>query len=108
MFTILLLAAAAQTNPVADHMFAARDAYRTCVTTQTVRLGAGNQETAETVLRAVRSLCAPQWDSLLVAFPGAELGGSAADMHDSVTSAWRRQAEDAAVAALLEARARRP
>jgi hypothetical protein len=105
MIALLIVAAAA--NPVGDRMFAARDTYKACVLSETLTFGSSNQEPADTVLRAVRSRCEPQWANLQLAFPGG-VGGGYETMRVQTLEAWRRQAEDAAIAALLEARPHRP
>jgi hypothetical protein len=97
----MLLAALALVAADPDQVL---QSYRNCVTSQAVRLGGRNTETADTILRAVRSICEPQWRELS-ASAGGGLGVPAVE---SALLRWRTEAEDAAVAALLEARAKRP
>ena len=85
-----------------------RDAYANCVKTQAVRLGAGNTESADTILRAVSSICQPQWIALEMAFPGETGVAIAEEGRARALRNWRSQAEDAAIAALLEARVKQP
>lgn len=84
-----------------------KSAYEDCVKTQTVRLGAGNTETAETILHAVRSVCQPQWVALHQAQPAVGIAWIDADS-ENMLNHIRANAEDAALAALLEARSKRP
>lgn len=82
----------------------ALDDYRKCTIEQAVQLGSSNAETADTIIRAVRSICKPQWVALNNA-AGVGLGVKAID--EAVLN-WRTDAENAAVAALLQARSKRP
>jgi hypothetical protein len=89
--------------------FAARDTYKSCIAEQAVSLGRGNAEPADNVVRAARSNCLPQWTALNLAYPGP-VGGSSGDdqMRAGMLARWHQEAEDAAIAALLAARAKRP
>jgi len=80
------------------HLQAAQAAYQTCETTEAVRLGKGNTESADTILRAVRSNCGPQWNAYLESWPGVP-------GEEGPQQATRQSTEDSAVAALLNARA---
>ena len=99
----LLAAALAASNPMPAH-----DAYQSCIVDQAVRLGSSNAETADTILRAVRSVCEPQWAALQQAMPGGTGVASWEQIRAGTLANWRTEAENAAVAALLEARAKRP
>lgn len=97
MFALLIAAAAASSIPQA------LDDFRRCTIDQAVQLGASNGETADTIVRAVRSVCAPKWLSLKSA-AGVGLG---VPTIDAMVLDWRTDAENAAIAALLQARAKR-
>jgi hypothetical protein len=97
MLAFFVAAAAATSIPQALEDF------RSCTTNQAVQLGASNSETADTIIRAVRSVCAPQWVSLKSA-AGVGLGVATID---GIVLDWRTDAENAAIAALLQARAKR-
>lgn len=97
MFAFLIAVTAANSIPQALEDF------RSCTINQAVQLGASNSETADTIMRAVRSACAPQWVSLKSA-AGVGLGIATID---GMVLDWRTDAENAAVAALLQARAKR-
>lgn len=85
----------------------AKSIYQNCVTAETVRLGQGNSESADTILRAVRFKCEPSWQALQASFPSGT-GVRAAEMaRVRVLEKWRGEAEGAAIAALLEARSTR-
>lgn len=62
MLTIILALAATDLG-------SQRTAYQQCVVTQAVALGAGNQESADTILRAVRFKCDAAWQQLETSFP---------------------------------------
>lgn len=100
---LLLAAALAGSSPIIE----LKSAYEDCVKTQTVRLGVGNTETSETILHAVRSVCQPQWLALHQAQPAVGIPWIDAD-GENMLNHIRANAEDAAVAALLEARSKRP
>lgn len=99
MIAVLLLAAAGFLDT--------KQAYDNCARTEAVRLGSTNSETADTILRAVRSKCAPQWVALETVYPAVGLPDIDAERARSLVL-WRSQAEDAAVAALLESRRKSP
>lgn len=84
--------------------FRLRDAYISCLTEQTVRLGSGNSESADTILRAVAVSCQSSEDALRSVYSEAPL--SRLDIERLMTRD-RTQGEEAGVAALLEARAAR-
>jgi hypothetical protein len=98
MIALLLLAAAQ--SPAAN-VEAAHAAYDRCVQQQTLELGAANQESADTILRAVRVRCNPQFMALVASFPG-----TTARSPEMV--GWQNDSEGRAIAALLEARAKAP
>jgi hypothetical protein len=85
----------------------AKAAYEQCVTAEAVRLGAGNQESADTILRAVRFKCDPAWQQLVSAFPDAGGIPIAVQARSRALTKWRTDAEGAATAALLESRVKR-
>lgn len=98
---------AAQTAPSTQDAIAHFNATRAdldgCFRVTVVDLGRGNQESADTVVRAARAKCAPQVEALGHAYeaiytPMYEIRGRVRD--DQAV------AENAAVAALLEARSR--
>ena len=97
MFAFVVAAAAAGSIPQALEDF------RSCTIDQAVQLGASNAETADTIIRAVRSVCAAKWASLESA-AGVGLGVATID---GMVLDWRTDAENAAIAALLQARAKR-
>jgi hypothetical protein len=83
-------------------MGAARRAYRACIVEQTVALGKGNAEPAETVLRGVAAACRPAEDAMMEAYAATPFS------RREVAIGVRRDrllAEDEGVAALLAARA---
>ena len=88
-------------------ILAVRENYSNCVKAQTVRLGAQNAESADTILRAVSSVCQSQWIAVEMAFPGGTGVAIAEQARANALRLWRSQAENAAIAALLEARATR-
>jgi hypothetical protein len=83
----------------------AKAAYEHCMTAEAVHLGAGNQESADTILRAVRFKCEPAWQQLAATFPDAGGIPIAVQARSRALAKWRVDAEGAATAALLEARA---
>jgi len=76
-----------------------RDTLDACVLSKVVRLGKNNQESAETILKAVRAGCATEMKALEVAYYDLGLNPAKADND-------RRRAEEEATLALLEARAK--
>jgi hypothetical protein len=95
--------AAQSSNSAIERVKAAQQQLETCFKEQIVKLGRNNQETAETLLRAVRSLCEEQDDALGWAYSDV----SAIRTSDMVAlrARDREDAENSAVAALLTARA---
>lgn len=91
---------------VAAGMDTAKATYEQCVTSEAVRLGSGNQESADTILRAVRFKCEPAWRQLQLTFPTAAGIPIAERARSSALAKWRNDAEGAAITALLEARSR--
>jgi hypothetical protein len=81
-----------------------RDAFKTCIVEQTTRLGAGNTESADTVLRGVSAACKPAEDHLRAFYPLMMLSRRQIDV---AIARDRKLAEDQGVAALLTARAAR-
>jgi hypothetical protein len=83
----------------------AKAAYEQCMTAEAVHLGAGNQESADTILRAVRFKCDPAWQQLSRGLSrrrrNSDRGPGSIARPDEVA----HDAEGAATAALLEARA---
>lgn len=75
-----------------------------CYRSNVLRLGAGNSESADTLLRGVRSICEP-FESRLNTLYAPEIVGKAAAA--AAVGRDRAKAEGAAIAALLEARASR-
>lgn len=78
--------------------------YRQCLTDQTLALGTSNSESADTVLRGVSWVCLPKETELREAyakspFPAAQVQG--------LMERDRRLGENAGVASLLAARAKR-
>jgi hypothetical protein len=84
-------------SPVTQRLAAAHGAYDQCVQAQTLALGDSNQETADTILTAVRARCNPQWMSLVNAWPIPDW---------QALSGWRQDSEGRAIGALLDARAK--
>lgn len=103
MGTIILLAMQIAS---ADPFDQAKAAYEQCVRTEAVRLGSGNNESADTILRAVRFKCEPAWLQLQAAFPSGTGVFAAERARSSALAKWHSEAEGAAIAALLDARAR--
>lgn len=75
-----------------------------CYRANVLRLGASNSETADTLLRGVRSICQPFEDRLTVLFV-PEIQGR--QYVAGRVAGFRSEAEDKAITALLEARANR-
>ena len=73
-----------------------------CYRSNVLRLGAGNTETADTLLRGVRSICEPL-EARLTNLYVPEIQGKIVVARQVTLD--RRQAEDKAVTALLEQRA---
>ena len=86
----------------ASTLIGSLESYRSCTSGTTIRLGSANAESADTIIRAARSICKPQWETLQRT-AGVGLGVPAIDAQ---AGKWRTDAEDSAIAALLEARAR--
>lgn len=97
----LLLAAASPQDTMAD-IRSARETYRQCVISETVRLGSANNESAETILTAVGSACREHEEAMRQAYaraPISELRVASLVQRD------RQLAAQDAAAALLAARA---
>lgn len=103
MFLALLLAQTAFYDPQAImyDLKQAREAYIGCVIDQTVRVGEGNSETAETVLKAAASLCRSQEANLQTAYERTPVSRLRVTV---LLDRDRRQAEEDATAALLTSR----
>jgi len=82
-----------------------RASIQECYRSNVLRLGKGNAETADTLLRGVRSICKPLEDRLFVLYAPEIVGQARAEM---AVGGVRSAAEDAAIAALLEERAKNP
>jgi hypothetical protein len=101
---ILYILAALQ---LAAGMDQAKAAYQQCMVTEAIHLGADNQESADTILRAVRFRCDPTWQQLSASFPGGTGVFIAEQARTRALVKWRSDAEGAAVSALLDARSRK-
>jgi hypothetical protein len=91
----------------ADPLDQAKAAYEQCVTAEAVHLGADNQESADTILRAVRFKCEPEWQQLAATFPSGTGVFIAEQARSRALAKWHSDAEGAAVAALLSVRLQR-
>lgn len=101
MLTVYILATMQLTGASLDTVKAR---YEQCVVAQTVTLGAANQESADTILRAVRFKCEPAWQQLTDSFPSGSGVPIAEQARSDALAKWRSDAEGAAIIALLEAR----
>lgn len=75
-----------------------------CYRATALRLGASNTETADTLIRAARSICEPQRAAIADILPIEYLGRSLVARRLAV---FQEEAENAAIAALLKARVAR-
>ena len=80
----------------------AQKEYKDCLTAKTVELGAGNTETAETILRGVSAACKSKEDELRALYAQSPIDAAWAE---SLMIRDRKLGEDAGVAELLQARA---
>jgi hypothetical protein len=87
---------------VIEDIKVAREAYRQCVIDEAVRLGGNNNESAETILSAVASVCRDREDAARTAYARAPISDLRADV---LFSRDRQLAQQDATAALLSARA---
>lgn len=101
-FALSLILAAASPQAVMSEIRSARDAYRQCMIDETVRLGAGNSESAETILIAVSSVCRDREDAARRAYSRAPISDLRAG---NLFARDRELAAQDATAALLVARA---
>lgn len=101
-YALGLLLASANPQAVMDEIKVAREAYRQCVIEETVKLGAGNAESAETILSAVASVCRDREDAARRAYARAPISDLRAG---NLISRDRQLAAQDATAALLAARA---
>ena len=86
--------------PSDNDLESARLAFFRCMEDNTVRLGKGNQENAETILKAVRMLCEPEDRALGFAYLSAN------KPLQTYRPADREEAEGKAIIALLLARSK--
>jgi hypothetical protein len=77
--------------------------YKQCLADQTVKLGVGNSESADTILRAASATCFQVEQDLRSVYAESPLGQAYVDR---LMARDRKLGEDAGVAALLAARAR--
>ena len=94
----------AATMPTVADLKQVQGDYQRCLSTNTVTLGQANAEPAETILRAVDSVCRPQEDKLRAIYDETPLptGRREAFIRETWTIG-----QDAGVAALLQVRATR-
>ena len=90
---------ASATNPVPLQI-----AYRKCLADKTVELGAGNSESADTLLRGVAAVCLPVETALRAVYAKTPIGPA---WTDRLMRLDRTQGEDDGVARRLAVRAAR-
>lgn len=90
-------------DPYVAKVEAAREALNECFKSNVVKLGQKNQETADTILRAARSMCEKEDASLGWAYVNG--GGLYPSDIARLRASDRTDAENGAIAALLIARA---
>lgn len=99
--TLALSLASADPQAVMSDIRVAREAYRKCVIEETVKLGARNSESADTILIAVGSVCRDREDAARRAYARAPISDVRAG---DLMARDRQLAAQDATAALLAAR----
>ena len=100
---LMLVAAQERSNAaIGADVLPRQSAYKQCLADRTVEIGAGNSESAETVLRAAAAACRPAETALRALYTEIPLGAAWAER---LMARDRKLGEDDGVARLLAARA---